>query len=290
MDDRVRLPVRRTSLPRPLEFLGQTGLYVVGFCLALANAVRHRIRVYRTPRTFSSADVDRAVAYDVKVADRWASRGALDVTDKAVLEIGPGPDRGTGAILLARGAASYCAVDAFPLVNDDSRVLDAIERAHGPVDRNSLGYVIDEFPALLGVDGQFDLIVSNATLEHVADVAALFSRCRELLRPGGQMCHHIDAKTHMRWFCEHDPFNIYRYSDRVYRMMWFEGVPNRLLAGDYVAAAAQAGFEAEVVPNRMAGDRYVRRTRPHLAEAFRVRKDLGILTFTLNCRLKVAAS
>jgi hypothetical protein len=94
------------------------------------------------------------------------------------------------------------------------------------------------------------------------------------------MVHHIDAQTHMRWFRDHDPLNILRYSDSVYRrLLDFPGAPNRLRASEYQRFAAESGWSAASVVGRRASDGYVSRTC--VTRRFRGRDDLGVLTFTL---------
>jgi SAM-dependent methyltransferase len=211
----------------------------------------------------------------------------VDFHGLAVLELGPGPDLGTGAFVLVEGAVTYCAVDQFPLAARSDAVLEYIRASLGvEFARDQIRYVLDDFPALGRVSGPFDAIVSNATLEHVNDIERLFRRLAELLRPGGIMCHHIDAKTHMRGFRKRDPLNIYRFSERIYRLLRFPGSPNRWLADDYASAARSAGFDIEVVPGRIAATEYLAATAPYLHPMYGDRSDLKYLTFTLNCRLR----
>ncbi|HEX5043588.1 MAG TPA: methyltransferase domain-containing protein [Candidatus Polarisedimenticolaceae bacterium] len=256
-------------------------LWTSGLVAGTANTLRHRLQGYRRPRRFPNDDYDRAFAHAFEVVDRWQERGRIDPTGRRVLEIGPGSDLGTGAVLLSRGAASYTAVDRFDLASSAPK---EFYRRFGNALPEALVFVCDRFPDLPRITGPFDLVVSNATLEHLEDVATLFVRLRQLLVGGGRMVHHVDAKTHMRWFERVDPLNIYRYSDTVYRtLLDFPGAPNRLLAGDYVDAARSAGFRAEVVPGQEASSAYLAATCPGLARRFRARHDLSLLSFTLIC-------
>jgi hypothetical protein len=237
-------------------------LYAAGLALGSANAVRHRVRGYRTPRPFVSGDRARARAYNEKVVARWETKGGIAWSGRRVLELGPGPDLGTGEIILERGAASYLAVDIHPLVEEPR-----------------LPYLLTSYPDMVGVEGPFDLIVSNAALEHFDDVPGTFRRLRMLAASDCMMVHHVDAKTHMRWLKEIDPLNILRYGDTVYRFISFSGAPNRLRASDYAAAAEAAGFSANIVTGRVADERYVASLR--LARSYHL-DDLRLLTFTLR--------
>lgn len=257
----------------------------LGLVLGAANAVRHRVRGYTTPRPFDESDVETAVEYAQVVVDRIEGLGGIEWTGKRVLEIGPGSDLAGGAVMLHRGAISYHAVDAFDNRRDvDPRLWQRLgERLDTTIDEAELRFTLATFPSLGELDGEYDLIVSNATLEHIPSIPELFEALARFTRPGCAMVHHIDAQTHMRGIREWDPLNILRYPDSVYdRLLSFPGSPNRLRAGDYEEAATAAGWTgARIVPGRMADPDYVRKAQPRLAKRFRRREDLAMLNFTL---------
>jgi Methyltransferase domain len=254
--------------------------YSSGLMIGLTNAVRHRVRGYTTPRPFGADDLERSADYAIIVGDRWQQLVAIK--GKRVLEIGPGPDLGTGAVLLAAGARSYHAVDMFPLADRDLAGFYAtLERRIGPIDSGLMRYTIASFPDLPELDEEFDIAISHATLEHVPDIPGLFRRLRQLV-PAGVMCHHVDAMTHTGIIRERDPLNILRYGDAVYDLMSFPGVPNRLRAGDYADAASAAGFTGvQVLPERRASQAYLDRVRAGLASRYASRGDVDVLTFNL---------
>jgi SAM-dependent methyltransferase len=258
-------------------------LHVAGLVLGTANNVRHRYRGYVTPRPFSASDVERTIGHALGIVDRLQEHGGIDWAGTRVLEVGPGSDLSTGAVILARGAASYHAVDLFDNTSqaDPALYRELGRRLGAPVDVARLRFTLASFPDLPEVDGAHDLIVSNATLEHVDDVGGLFGSLRRLAAPGARMVHHVDGQTHMRWIREVDPLNILRYSDRTYaRLLDFPGAPNRLRAADYVAAAQASGWpEAAIVPDVRADASYLRRTR--VSRRFRRSATLDLLTFTL---------
>ncbi len=236
------------------------------------------------PRPFSAGDVQRTVAHATGIVDRLEAHGAIDWRGRRVLEIGPGSDLATGAVMLDRGASSYCAVDLFDnRAQADPALYPALSRTLGAaVDPSRLEFCQTAFPSLPDLHGEWDLIVSNATLEHIEDIPVLFRRLYEVSAPGARMVHHIDAQTHMRWIREIDPWNILRYRDGVYeRMLRFPGAPNRLLAGDYMRSAQSAGWSpASVRGDVRADEDYASRAR--LARPFRsAGPDLRMLTFTL---------
>lgn len=260
----------------------ETALFTAGLVLGAANTVRHNRQGYVDPRPFSPADIDRTIAHAVEIVDLLTECGQLDWSGMRVLEIGPGSDLATGAVMLSRGAALYHAVDLFD--NRWQAAAGLYERLNqtigASVSPDDLLFTQTAFPALPDLTGNFDAIVSNACLEHVADVASLFRRLRDFAAPGCRMVHHIDGQTHMRWFRDHDPLNILRYPDSLYRrLLEFPGAPNRLRASDYQRLALHAGWSGEIVRGRRAADGYVSRTQ--LARRFRGYRDLDVLTFTL---------
>ena len=258
-------------------------LHVAGLVMGIANNVRHRRSGYVTPRPFSAADVDRTIGHATGVVDRLQDHGEIDWSGKRVLEVGPGSDMSTGAVALARGAAAYRAVDLFDNTGQaDAGLYDELGRRLGePVDSERLDFTLASFPELPEVDGEHDVVISNATLEHVEDVPGLFSSLRRLAAPDAAMVHHVDGQTHMRWIKDVDPLNILRYSDQTYeRLLEFPGAPNRLRADDYLQAARAAGWDdARVVPDVRAEAPYLKRTR--VARRFRRSTTLDLLTFTL---------
>lgn len=260
----------------------ESALFTAGLALGSANTVRHNRQGYVDPRPFSPADVDRTIGHAVGIVDLLGECGDVDWSGLRVLEIGPGSDLTTGAVMLSRGAGAYHAVDLFD--NRWQAAMGLYERLNqtlgASVSPDDLQFTQTAFPGLPDLTGTFDAIVSNACLEHVADVPSLFRRLRDFAAPGCRMVHHIDGQTHMRWFCEHDPLNILRYPDSVYRrLLDFPGAPNRLRASDYQLCALDAGWSGRIVAGRRARTGYVGRTR--VARRFRGYHDLDVLTFTL---------
>jgi len=260
----------------------ETALFAGGLVLGAANTVRHNRQGYVDPRPFSADDVDRTIGHAVEIVDLLTEGGEISWPGLRVLEIGPGSDLTTGVVMLSRGAASYHAVDLF-----DNRwqaaegLYDRLNQALGAAVRpEDLSFTQTAFPRLPDLAGTFDLIVSNACLEHVADVASLLGRLRDFAAPGCRMVHHIDGRTHMRWFCDADPLNILRYPEVIYRrLLDFPGAPNRLRASDYRRLALAAGWSGEILAVQRASEGYVARTR--VARRFRPYEDLDVLTFTL---------
>ena len=195
----------------------------------------------------------------------------------------------TGAIMLHRGAASYHAVDLFDNRHQSSAgIYRALgQRLGGDVAESRLQFTQTRFPDLPELTGQYDTIVSNACLEHVADVKGLFARLRELSAPGAVMAHQIDGQAHMRWFRDHDPLNHLRYPERLYRrVLDFPGAPNRLRGSDFAGYARTTGWsDVAILPDTRAPQCYLQGLR--VAPPYDSAPDLDLLTFTLFARADV---
>ena len=174
-------------------------LYLAGLILGVANGVRHRRQGYVTPRPFTGEDADRAVEYAIQVVDRLEKRANIDWRGARVLEVGPGPDLATGGVILSRGATSYGAVDGFD--NRGQAHAKLYERLSARldfrVDPDALGFTLTSFPGLDGLDGAYDIVISNATLEHLRDLGPFFRSLHRVTAPGPRMVHHVDAQTHI---------------------------------------------------------------------------------------------
>jgi len=266
-------------------------LHAAGFAMGTANAVRHRIQGYVSPRPFSPADVDRTIKHTIDVVDRLEAHGGIDWRGQRVLELGPGSDLSTGAVILSRGAAGYHAIDRFDnRYQADRSLYEKLGKALGSVvPEERLTFTQAGFPELRVVGGKYDLIVSNATLEHIAEIPEVFRSLRRLAAPGGRMIHHVDGQTHMRWIKDVDPLNILRYSEFTYNhLLMFPGAPNRLRADDYVDAAHSTGWTGvEVRGDVTANDRYLADAR--FAKPYRRVERLRLLTFTLVAELSADA-
>jgi SAM-dependent methyltransferase len=263
--------------------------YALGLGTGLLNRVARSFAEYK-PVSYPADAIQHNVSHVLEICDRW--QAALNLlapgesfTGKRVLELGPGHNLGTGMVLLARGARAYTAVDVFPLVyRAPASLYEALAEAENcsPDLTQEASFQIVDFPSLEPLSGSFDVVVSNATLEHVEDIPRTFRALRR--RIGGFMLHHVDAKVHLRVRAI-DPLNHLRYSDRVYRWMRYKGLPNRLLYQDYERAALEAGFaETRVAPKTVASPDYLELLRPNLAPAFRDRNDLNLLSFTMFAR------
>ena len=269
--------------------------HCVGGAVLFLNKVRHSIQGYATPRPFAASDIRKAVEYDLAVVAGWLRQLGeyapehASVIGKRVLELGPGPDLGTGLILLSRGARRYHAIDAnnlLPLAPQELyeelfREIDVhggsaedlraeLRRAQeGQPDR--LNYICQPDFDIACVQGNdVDLVFSQAAFEHFEDPGRVVAQLSQIVRPGAILIAEVDLKTHTRWIRDADPLNIYRYSDWLYRLARFTGIPNRLRPLEYERILEKNGWcNIKVVPRTIADPEYVADVRRALNRRFR---------------------
>ena len=245
-------------------------LYLAGLGFLTLAKAKHMLRGYSSPKTFDLSETDRCVAYDLRVVDEWLRylrdyEGAeVSVRDKNILEIGPGSDFGVGLYLLSKGAAAYNACDAHDLARRaPPEFYDALLRRIKTVDpgvdadflraqldgvlagtASRLRYVVrPDFNLAAAFSARsIDLVVSQASFEHLDDVGQTVRQLSDVCKPGARLVAEIDLKTHSRWIRDKDPNNIYRFSNKVYERFRFIGIPNRVRPYQYRTALAEHGW------------------------------------------------
>jgi SAM-dependent methyltransferase len=171
------------------------------------------------------------------------------VTDRTVLEIGPGDAIGLAPLFLSAGAARYIALDRFPgdIWGPRAQSLyQQIARHRGPFRANwqqdiELIRTSIEQP-VTGVH-KADVIISFDVVEHLADVPRAVKHMASLLAPDGRMIHRIDYGPHGIWVSAPDPLSFLR----VPRWLWAaigsnRGYPNRVRHPQFVQLLHQQGL------------------------------------------------
>lgn len=240
----------------------------IGF-LALAKA-KNVLKGYTSPKPFDISESDKCIAYDIQIVDHWLSHlrdythGRTSVTGKAVLELGPGSDLGAGIYLLSKGCLQYNACDVNDLVRSTPdefyhQLFEKLKSMDGQADiefleeqleaakagnSSRLNYVVrNDFDVASAFgEAEIDLVFSQAAFEHFDDIDATVSQLSAVCKPGAVMVVEIDLKTHSRWIRDKDPNNIYRYSNYVYDMFRFRGIPNRVRPFQYQEALERCGW------------------------------------------------
>lgn len=255
-------------------FLRNGTMTALGLGILAAVWAKHRIRGYTKPNRVSADNEQERVDYVHDVVQSWLRFLPADVSLKGrdVLELGPGSSIATGALLLAHGARSYMAVDAFRLAEYEPALhRAAVERfpeALAPEDveralalagqpSGDFAYRTDggfDIGALCG-DRRFDLMVSCAAFEHFTDIEDTIAVLTKVARPGAVGLHIVDFQTHSGWIRDRDPNNIYRFPAWLYRLFAFPGQPNRKRPVDYVRAFEKNGWtDVRIVPASVVGD------------------------------------
>lgn len=290
-------------MPHEIEVLPSPAVHnrlyhLAGLVIMSLNQMRHRIRGYRNPRPQDAPHATDALRYDGAVVANWLSHlshyqaSEIDLTGKDVLELGPGPDLGTGLILLAKGARSYTAVDAHALVYrtrpeqhrdlamaiaaslelDDDQRHELVELAIDPSGRDArLRYIhLPNFDLEALDSDSFDLVLSHSSLEHVSRFKSTLEHVSRTARGGARFIAEIDLQTHTRWLRDHDPLNIYRYRSSLYKSLKFSGAPNRVRPDQYVEIFEACGWtNPRLYPRRVLDPKYVHAVEPSLAGRFR---------------------
>jgi hypothetical protein len=190
---------------------------------------RFGLRPHGSGATHARLTVEQSVEYVHRCGEdylRYAAIGsagaeASRLEGKRILEVGPGDSSAMAIYLLAKGAASVVAVDAFDPPEDEWRqraLYRALCDSFTPAERaraerglrlapdgaaelvsDRLRHYrrtrIEDAPRVLAGDS-FDLILSRAALEHVADVERSWAAMVALLEPAGAMWHKIDLRHH----------------------------------------------------------------------------------------------
>ncbi|MCB9832631.1 MAG: methyltransferase domain-containing protein [Planctomycetes bacterium] len=124
----------------------------------------------------------------------------------------------------------------------------------------------------------FDLMSSQAVLEHFLDHGQVFARLYQLLARGGRAYHRIDLSDHRRY---DEPDRFHHWSFLAEDEAWSDGLCNRLRAEEMVAALAAAGFEVEVQERHRLPLPPGFRSR--LAGRFAAMSDAEIETTAIDC-------
>lgn len=268
-------------------------LYGLGLCLRVINKVRRTLIGYTTPRPFSTKEVERSVSYCIDVVENWEkvlqtySGRENPFANMNVLEIGPGPDLGTGLVVLAMGAKSYAAIDKHKLVCktpqlfydkllEKLEIFPEYESAKAALKVFQSNNINDVFSYICGscleelTSKTFDVLVSQAVLEHIIDIESVLKTLYKKMTPGGVMVHEIDFGTHTAIIRDIDPLNHLRYCEAIWDLLKFDGSPNRLQFSDYENILKEFGFKKiERKPLRILDKQYVQRTKSHLSTQFR---------------------
>jgi SAM-dependent methyltransferase len=205
------------------------------------------LRGHHSGSTAVGLGLEKSVAYVRQVTEDYLRYGAMGragaVEGKAILEIGPGDNLGVALMLLAHGAKSVTCLDGFrphsdPEINPKLyaalydlmsaeqrvRVSDVLETLPdggmnvrpGRLSRHYDAPIETPHPAVPA--DAFDIILSRAVLEHLADIRVGWNNMVHALRPGGEMWHKVDFRCH-RYYQEIHPLYFLTIPEPLWRMV-----------------------------------------------------------------------
>ena len=202
------------------------GWTFAGAGLGMANAVRHRVRGYRTPRPFGADDVERNVDYVLGVS-RLGERQGWTRPGGASSRSGRAPTSEQVA-LLALGVSTYVAY-RFPLAVAAFRAAPG----HGSMSTSRSSPPGPPRAWVRSPTSTFDRpsmrpcrTPRSSTSGHAGELQVDACRRRDRRDPRPR----LDPQTHTRWLRERDPWNILRYPT------WFLR-PGDVFPGDPQSAA-----------------------------------------------------
>ena len=267
-------------LHRKMKKIFVNGFYFcVGIIFLLLAKIKNGILVY-SPKTFSTAEVERCIEYDINLVYDWLKHlkeyfPDYSIQNKHVLELGPGSDLGVGLYLLSKSAKKYTAVDVYDLASNVSQdfynafflylqekkqvnTLHLEEELRKTQNKNNdrLNYVCVpdfNFTNAIGND-KVDIIFSNAAFEHFSDFRKTVQDLNKIVVSNSVLIASVDLRTHSRWIRDKDPNNIYRYSNRFYKLFNFYSSPNRLRPYQYKEVLEQNGWKNIVIQPEMSLD------------------------------------
>jgi SAM-dependent methyltransferase len=202
--------------------------------------------------------IEADAAYACSIARNvlfWLNDWGRPPIGLSILELGPGRNLACALILAGEGA-NVTVADRFLCDWQDDyhpavyrRMLELWEGPAPLVEaalktgRHPLRMLKAPAEALAGIrDGEMDVVLSNAVLEHVYDLQAVLRELFRVAKPGGIQFHQIDFRDH-RDFTR--PLEFLLLDDREYEAQlidrhWDHG--NRVRPGEVLRWAQEDGF------------------------------------------------
>ncbi len=266
--------------------------------LALAKT-KNIIQGYSSPKAFSINETTRCIEYDIDVVESWLSHlqkytstSNDDIlSNKRILELGPGSDLGIGLYLLSKGAGEYNAVDVNNLVQsvpnafyeeffayfkdknkeiNESFLREELDKLRKG-NNDKLNYVCrNDFNIYSALNGRkVDIVFSQAAFEHFDNIEETIESLSKVTTKGAIAIILVDLKTHSRWIRDKDPINIYRYPAWIYRLFNFRGIPNRIRPHQYKDAFEKHGWgNVKIESSKLLSDDSYKFTKGHLDKKF----------------------
>ena len=222
-------------------------------------------------RSHAGLAPDESVAYLERVYGDYLRYGGLSedfVRDKDILEGGPGDNLGVALRFLAAGARRVVSMDRFDARHNPEQEREIYLRLRNRLaagERKNFDQAVDlsrgiqfnrqrlEFVCGRGLEraadtfaaSSFDMVVSRAVLEEIADGERVFAAIDRVLRPGGISLHKIDLSDYGLFSANgHHPLTFLTIPGPVYTLMARNSDrPGRKMADFYREQAERYGYD-----------------------------------------------
>jgi hypothetical protein len=244
-----------------------------------------------------------AADYAIQVADhyvRWLGdeQGRSGPEGLRILEVGPGPTLGTPVLLACFGARVAAADRFLPQWDPDfhpaffgellHRVSDRGSAFTRPLSRvlaeNGFSAAIECYPLaaeqLQDIGETFDVIYSNAVLEHVENLCASAASLAAITAPQGFNFHQVDLRDHRNFERPLEHLTMPRREFETLRHECHCECGALWRACDVATAFNDVGFSVTTRPNMFAASDYIADLRPRLSREFAQRSDEELMTIS----------
>ncbi len=225
-----------------------------------------------------------------------------------VAEVGPGDNCGVGLLFLEDGCSQVDLVDRFFSRRNEEQqaaIYRALFAEHpglaqrfggtGPCEESAFTGIRRHYGSAAAGEVFFrshrgyDLIVSRAVFEHLADPLVALRHMAAALNPGGLLLHKVDLRDHALFSDRSHELTFLEIPDWLYpHMVQSSGRPNRVLLHRYRDALRVSGLRFELLVTRLAGEGEV---TPHLPwDAIPADRRARALQYVRGVRHRFAAS
>jgi len=241
--------------------------------------------------TIDNYSTNEMVDYCERIVEKYKKFGNINLFRKNILEIGPGRTLGVAALFVIKGANEVISVDKFNCLRKDDEII--LKKLCNKYNKDyqkilkKIGYMsgvgIEEVDRFL--NKKFDVIISNAVLEHLSDLKRAIYQMSKMIKSQGIMVHEVDLACHNR-FAKIHPLYFLTFSDKQWSKMGSNvGQPNRYRFSHYLAFLKDAGFTIKAIEiTKKIRSTEVEEIRDSLNEKFKhlSTHDLQILGFRFS--------
>jgi len=240
------------------------------------NAIKLKLGVFvfNIGSTHEAFSVRESLAYINSVYDEYLLYADIEkdgLAGKRILEIGPGDNLGVALKFIASGAAQVVCIDRIYSERNERQQCDIYSALRGTLDPDAreffdLAVTLDcgkvrfnseRIKNISGVDiagankileGEFDIIVSRAVLEHIYDIDGAFCVMDKHLKKGGRQLHKVDLRDHEMFTRDgFNPLTFLTIPAFVWNLMTrHSGKPNRKTAEYFKEKLEALGYDYDI--------------------------------------------